>query len=360
MPSKISVGVWGVGGIGSCAVRELVRMPSMELTAVLVYSGEKDGVDVGRLVGGEDVGIRATRDVSQFLAQKPDCVLYAARDFGDFRGDADIMSLLEAGINVVTPLPYQFIDVRGADVVAKFDQAAKRGGATLFGTGINPGFMYERLAAQMTTLSHEIQTVRMRELFNCQHLQDAAQTLKIVGFGKSPQELASQPETAQFADNYLRQSVAYLGQALGLSLDRIERTTHHEFADRAIAVPGIFEIAAGTAKVISYEWTGFSNGSPRLSTRNVWYIHETIRPAEAVSDDCWIIEIEGRPSSRVVVDVQGSLEKGLARLPDNPTPTGFFGTVVACLQAIPHVVAAQPGIMPTAAPALHWSGRQPG
>lgn len=135
MAKKIKVGIWGPGGIGGCAIRELVRLPEIELVAVLAYSKQKEGVDAGALVGIGEVGLKATTDVSRFLAAKPDCVLYAARDFTDFRGDADIVMLLEAGVNVITVLPYHYPRIRGAEIVEKFEAAGKKGGATLFWHG---------------------------------------------------------------------------------------------------------------------------------------------------------------------------------------------------------------------------------
>ena len=42
--------------------------------AVLAYSKHKEGVDAGALVGIGEVGLKATTDVSRFLAAKPDCV----------------------------------------------------------------------------------------------------------------------------------------------------------------------------------------------------------------------------------------------------------------------------------------------
>jgi 4-hydroxy-tetrahydrodipicolinate reductase len=109
MAKKTKVGVWGPGGIGGCAIRELARIPEIDLVGVLAYSEHKDGVDAGALVGIGDIGIKATTDVSRFLATKPDCVFYAARDFTNFNTDPDIVMLLEAGVNVITALPYHFM-----------------------------------------------------------------------------------------------------------------------------------------------------------------------------------------------------------------------------------------------------------
>ena len=152
---------WRLGaGRGRCLRGSGARsQPEHRIGRCRAYSAHKDGVDAGTLVGIRELGVKTTTDVSRFLAAKPDCVFYAARDFTNFNTDPDILMLLEAGVNVITALPYHYPKYRGDGVAAKFDAAGKKGGATLFGTGINPGFMGERLAVLMTTLSQEVEFI---------------------------------------------------------------------------------------------------------------------------------------------------------------------------------------------------------
>src|SRR5690348_17191300 len=107
--------VWGPGEIGQSAIREIIRLPETELVGVLAYSEEKNGVDVGTLIGSDPVGVMATTDPNAILALEPECVLYTARDFADHREDADLVMLLEAGINVVTVMAFQYPRARGAE-----------------------------------------------------------------------------------------------------------------------------------------------------------------------------------------------------------------------------------------------------
>ena len=100
--------VWGPGVMGQAAIREVLRLPETELVGVLAYSPAKDGVDVGTLIGQDRIGVSTTTDPAAIVALKPDVVLHTARDFGDFRSDDDIVMLLEAGINVISVLPYQY------------------------------------------------------------------------------------------------------------------------------------------------------------------------------------------------------------------------------------------------------------
>ena len=118
------VAVWGPGGLGGCAIREMAGLPEFELVSVFAYSASKVGHDAGVLVGGQPNGVSVTNDVGALLASQPQCVLYTARDQGDFSSDADILKLLESGVNVITPLPYFDFRDRGEAVRKRFADAA--------------------------------------------------------------------------------------------------------------------------------------------------------------------------------------------------------------------------------------------
>ena len=47
---RLRVVQWATGNIGTRALREVIRHPSLELVGVLVYDPDKDGVDAGRPV----------------------------------------------------------------------------------------------------------------------------------------------------------------------------------------------------------------------------------------------------------------------------------------------------------------------
>ena len=53
------------------------RHPELELVGAWVHSPDKEGADLGTLVGGETLGVTATGDVDALLATEADCVLYS-------------------------------------------------------------------------------------------------------------------------------------------------------------------------------------------------------------------------------------------------------------------------------------------
>src|SRR6201999_4175201 len=118
--------------------------PGLRLVGVWVHSPDKDGRDAGELVGIGPIGGTATNDAQALIELRPDCVVYAAS--GPERDGAAVpayVRLLEAGINVVTTTVNRLIypPTFEPDIWREqLTQAASVGGASLYASGIEPGF----------------------------------------------------------------------------------------------------------------------------------------------------------------------------------------------------------------------------
>src|ERR1700733_11154089 len=112
MRAPYKVAVWGPGDVGSICLREAIRLPELEIVGALVYSEAKHGVDIGTLVGVEEIGVVTTNDRDEFLALDCDVVLHTALDFPGVPVLDDYVALLEAGKNVISSPPYNYLSVR--------------------------------------------------------------------------------------------------------------------------------------------------------------------------------------------------------------------------------------------------------
>lgn len=75
--SKLRVIQWATGGVGKAAIACVRNHPQLELTGCWVHSAEKNGLDVGRIIGTEDPGVTATSSIDEILALDADCVMYS-------------------------------------------------------------------------------------------------------------------------------------------------------------------------------------------------------------------------------------------------------------------------------------------
>jgi 2,4-diaminopentanoate dehydrogenase len=80
--------------------------------------------------------VTGTNDIKALLALKPDCVVYNPMWI-----DVDEMArILESGANIVTTAGFVTGHSLG-DGRSRIIEACERGGTSVFGSGINPGFV---------------------------------------------------------------------------------------------------------------------------------------------------------------------------------------------------------------------------
>jgi len=353
MREPYRVAIWGPGDVGSICVREAARLPEFGVAGAFVYSESKDGVDVGVLAGIQPLGVNATRDLDEFLATDCDCVIYTALEMPG--GDAlqDFVTLLEAGKNVITSQPYNYLPARPPEFGESIESAALKGNATFHAGGINPDFIGQKWALLMSGLSNDVRQIKIEEYFGC--IQQAnPSTLALIGLGGDPDEAMSEQSPALFyQQQYWFQMIRHMAAEMGVELTRIEAHSYSEPAPHEL-VTDVLTIPQGRTGRVSYESIGYVAEEPFITMRVGWYLTPLMRPQGVTSDVQWILTIEGRPSTRCVLDVDASFLTDLDRIDGEPAAPGYLAFGVTIMQAIPAVVAAEPGIKPTDAPPVHW------
>jgi len=350
---RYRIAICGPGGAGAACIRAALTLPELELVGVLVYSEAKHGKDLGGLVGLAPQGIRATSDRNDIYALSPDCVLYTARDFGNFNFDEEIVALLEHGVNVIAAPPFQYLKVRGDKIAAKFEAACKKGGATLYGTGICPGFMFERLALTATGASNHIKHIMLEEFIRT-GAAESQETMEIFGFGV-PIEQARQSETAvKIAEQYERQFLYYAGDVLGVPIPGLTRSSSFSVTPVELKAPTMV-LKANTVAFATHKWEGVSELGTMLTFKTHWYMSDEFRPAGIPCDDYYRITIEGEPSLRIGVELKASIANNQRIAPHEPSAPYFRVLAATMLQAIPGVCAAPPGVQLIAPPSnAYW------
>ncbi|MEZ5567718.1 MAG: hypothetical protein R3E54_05130 [Halioglobus sp.] len=167
MPLKVVV--WGTGNVGRPAIRAVVSHAGLELAGVIVASEGKLGLDAGEIAGLGPVGVIATNDSASLLASRPDAVVYTATaDTRPAEAMADLMACLEAGINVVSTAFYAFLHPGSApaEALAPLQAACEKSGASLFVSGIDPGWVMDWLPVVASGAVSGIREIRVREVFN--------------------------------------------------------------------------------------------------------------------------------------------------------------------------------------------------
>ena len=339
METPKRVVVWATGWTGTLAIRAIQRRPDLELVGVWVHSDDKVGRDAGDLAGIGPVGIAATHDTDALLDLAPDCVCYTASGpERDAVAVPDYVAMLERGINVVTVSSPGLVFPAGFDapVRDRLADAATRGGASLYASGIEPGFAGDQLVLTLLTQSESIRSVRTQELFRYDEYPVTFMMFDVFGFGKPLDHTPLMSYDGAQLTTW-GPPVRMVAHALGVELDTIRETYERRVTERTLEVAaGVIE--AGTVGAIRMETIGVVNGQDAIVIEHVNRMADDIAPdwPTADRDGTYRIVVEGNPNLQCEMTV-GSAETAAAE--------GMVATTSRVVNAIPFVVDAPPGLV---------------
>lgn len=336
---KIRVVQWSTGGVGAIAVRALAERVDLELVGVWVHNPEKDGRDVGELSGGDAIGLRASSDTEALLALAPDCICYTPS--GESRPDGcvdDLCRMLASGINVVTTSIPGLVHPAGFDPkhVERLEEACQSGRASLYASGIEPGFAADQLVLTLATMSHQIESVRTQEFFTYSDYPVAFTIFEVFGFGKPPEHRCIMELPGVQASSWAP-SVRMVADHLGAELDEIRETYQKRITEERLEVAaGVIE--PGTVGAVRFETIGVIDGREAIVIEHVNRMTPEIAPdwPNADRDGTYRIVFEGEPAMTCEL-MLGS--------PADFSEHGMVATTMRVVNAIPYVCAAPPGLV---------------
>ena len=329
------VAVWGTGNMGRAGIRAVVAHPDMELVAVVGRS--LAGQDAGVIAGLEPLGV----PISAEPPHDVDALVYMAS--GDIRPDdaaADIAGCLRTGAVVVTASLYALYDPASAPASLRepLEQACREGGASLFVSGIDPGWGNDVLPVLLTGIASSITQVRCQELFDYSTYDQPDAVRGSVGMGGSmddtPLMVAPSIPTMIWGGQ-----LRMMARALGVELDEIrERVERRALEADVTNGMGLFE--KGTQGGLRFEIQGIVAGEVRLVVEHVTRISAEVAPDWPSPPDggsgAHRIVIEGRP--RIEVTIEATDEGG------NKAAGGNATAAARLVNAIPWLRAAELGI----------------
>jgi hypothetical protein len=336
-PDKLRVIQWATGGVGKAAIACVVNHPELELVGCWVHSADKNGRDVGEIIGTGALGVAATTSLDQLLALDADCVMYSPL----VPNDEEVIAILRSGKNVVTPVGWVYPDPSNPRHKAVAD-AAVEGGVTLHGSGIHPGGITERFPLMVSGLSSAVTHVRAEEFSDIRTYNAPDVVRHIMGFGGTPEE-ATQGPMASLLEAGFKQSVRMIADHMGFRIEPNIRTIQ----DVAVATSDIdyapFPITTGTVAARRFRWQALVDGEPVITAAVNWLMgEENLEPAWNFGGigERFEVEITGDPT--VNLTFKGLQPETIAEgLVKNP---GVVVTANHCVNAIPDVCAAEPGI----------------
>ena len=328
---------WATGTVGIHAVPAIVAHPELELAGLWVHSGSKAGADAGELCGVAPVGITATQDTEALLALDAEAICYMANS--DLRPNQvvdDIARMLASGKNVVNTsyVPLLFPKAAGDGVCDKLQAACLEGGTSLYTSGIDPGFGNASITVHALALCKEVRRVRMLEIVNYATWDNPFTMFEIMGFGNQDpsQSLLLSPGSTSLAWGPVLHLVA---TAIGLRLDRVEETHEILRADEDITIAS-GTVKRGTISGMRFEIIGMVDDEPRIVVEHVTRLRDEDAP-EWPQGHGYRVEVEGEPHLKLELELSSDV--------GDHNHAGCLATAMHVVNAIPHVVRADPGVL---------------
>jgi 2,4-diaminopentanoate dehydrogenase len=337
---------WATGAVGKTTLRAVIEHPDLELVGLYVYSDRKVGLDAGEIARRDTTGVIATNRIEDILALDADVVLHTARVGIPYESqDADIIALLESGKNVITTQGQHYPKAHGPEREALFLEAAGRGDSTLFGAGINPGFILERLALTATGMCLRVDSISVREVVDASGMPDPGFVFDVMGMGRDPADPSML--TGAFATLYNKlfaEAIHYTADKLGVRIDRIE-PDHQLFAAtrRLELTAGVIE--QGTVAGTNWRWHAIVDDVTFLTLSINWIMDPDIPGFD--NPHLWTVSVTGVPGIEIAFDVTDP-----PVIDGRRTRAEQYATAGPVIAAIPYVCGAGAGIfeLPTLMP----------
>lgn len=330
---------WATGAMGKACLRAVLDHPEAELVGLYVY-GDKAGRDAGEIARREPTGVIATRDIDEILALDANVVIHCARlapPYGSH--DAEILQLLASGKNVISINGYSRPSHWTGERREALEAACRAGGTSLMAAGLNPGFAAEQIAVVATGVCQALDHVEVVESVDCRAVRNPDYVFRILGFGSDPADVDPNDPAwgpASSLNGMYEEVLAAMAEHLGLALERVE-TDHRVFAATQELGVAAGVIPEGRIGHVNWRWNGIVEGQPKLTMSIHWWMEEA--HLDEPDPPLWRIRIKGHPGVRISIDLEKREGDTTA------TSAEQIGVAGAVLNAIPHVVAAAPGLM---------------
>jgi len=255
---KIRVIQYGVGPIGASIARLMREKQAIEIIGAIDTDPAKVGRDLSEVAGAKDGpwGVKVSADAKEVLEQAADVVVHSTSSSLPKAMD-QLLLCLEAESCIVSTceeLSYPFRT--HPELAAKLDTVAKEWGVALVGTGVNPGFVMDKLVVTLAAVSQRIEHAKALRIVDACKRRRPLQ--KKIGAGMSVEEFRTQVQAGVIKHVGLPESVAMVADSLNLPVVEITETIEPKIATEGVQTEyltveagqaaGVHQIARGLSK----------------------------------------------------------------------------------------------------------------
>jgi len=322
----VKVAIWGFGAMGSGMARMLLAKKGFEIVGVCDRNPAIVGKKMREVLGLPAVAddIRILPDIDSVVGDRSCDVCLLATDSFTHKAFPKIRWLLERRVNVIsTAEEMTYPEANQPDLATQMDAIAKANGVTVLGTGINPGMMMDLLVIMMTGVMADVEKIRVSRVNS--HSPFGETVMSEQGVGLSLEEYAQKKAKGEIAGHVgFRESVEMMSKALGLGIDRFEQQMDPIITAVDRKSPYGFA-KAGHVTGIDMRSQGYVGSELKIEMSHPQQIEPQLGGVRTGD----YIDITGQPPVHLAI---------------TPEIDGGIGTIAVCVNMIPHVINARPGL----------------
>jgi 2,4-diaminopentanoate dehydrogenase len=284
---KIRAVQYGVGPIGASIVRLMREKKAIEICGAIDTDPAKVGKDLGEVVGAPDApwGVRISSNPREVLEQAADVVIHSTSSALPDVMD-QLLACLEAESCIVSTceeLAYPFRTY--PELAAQLDSAAKDWGVALLGTGVNPGFVMDKLVVTLAAVSQRIEHAKAIRIVDASKRRLPLQ--RKIGAGMTVEEFRAQVAAGAIKHVGLPESVAMIADSLNFPVDEITETIEPVVAQEKVH-SDVLSVEPGQAAGVHQIARGLAAGQELIYLELQMYVGAK-EPADSV-------ELKGHPN----------------------------------------------------------------
>lgn len=327
MKRKIRVIVWGLGFMGSGIAKMILKKKGFQIVGAIDMDPNKEGkklYEVLNVPRNDDNDVVVVKTAEEIIKKgTADIVLLATASFTKVVYP-QIIFCAERGINVITTAEeMSYPKALDPELADEMDRVAKENNVAVLGTGINPGFVMDLLVIALTGVCEDVNDIKVSRINDLSCFGRAVMTEQGIGLTKEEFENGVKNDTIAGHVGFI-QSFGMFQEAFNMKFDKIEQTKEPIITNVSRETE-LVSVKSGDVAGCRQKGYAYADNKLFIEMEHPQQIRPELEKVETGD----YITINGTPAINLQI---------------KPEIGGGIGTIAICVNMIPHVLNAAPGL----------------
>ncbi len=323
---KIKVVIWGFGVMGSGIAKMLLNKKGVEIVGICTRHPDKiDKKLYDKLYKNNDGQKPLIKSMIEDVISEKSCdVVFLTTDSFVKNLFDKIKYCVEKKINVITTAEEMvYPKAQSPELAEEIDKLAKENDVTVLGTGINPGFVLDLLIIALTGTCESVEKIKAQRINDLSPFGPAVMNEMSIGTSVSTFNKKNKEGTLVGHVGF-PESMYMISEAIGWKLDKIKQTKK-AIVSNVIRKTPYADVKPGHIAGVRQRAFGYVDDKIRIELDHPQQVLPSLENIDT-GDYIWI---KGTPDINLVM---------------KPEIPGGIGTIAMCVNMMPHVLNAEPGL----------------